>query len=843
MKLTSVLKKLLPALAVLTVLLPAAAAAPVEEARRVIARAAGDCPANIELKLIDKASTGCDRFSSEARDGRLTIEGSSAVALCRGFYDFISTHGYGVCTWSGSRFSLPERYPDAAKHEVVSPFERRLYMNVCTFGYTTPYWSWKEWEHEIDWMAFHGFDMPLAPIAGEAILARVWRQMGLMDAEINVLFTGPAHLPWMRMGNMSGLDGAPTEAWHRSQIALQHRIVERMEALGMSPVYQGFAGFVPPAMKRLHPEATLTETQWLGHKNWMLSPLSPLFSEIGTKFIRAWEQEFGKGTYYLIDSFNEMDVPFGAKGSPERTATLRHYGETIYRSLSAANADAVWVMQGWMFGYQRDIWDPESVRALLSGAPDGRMMILDLAIDFSNYVWRSEKSWKYLSGFFGKDWIYSTVPNFGGRSALIGNLEFYANSHLEALASPVRERLTGYGTSPEGIENNDIVYEIIAAAGWSDRKIDLKKFLQNYSAARYGSCPPAIDTFWAEMLQSSYDACSNNACFRWQLRPYPQHTPTMGINDHYFAAIESYLNCAGELSQSDLYRTDAVLYAAMYLAAKADILYEKANWADVYGRREEAAQYAARMERLLLDADRLLASHPLLRLDRWSGMAEAAGCTPAEKDLFVKESRRMVSTWGGRPLTDYAARVWSGVIRNYYLPRLRRYLQAKTDNTVFDFYETDDRWYASDKDTAVEPFADPLTAACGLVAGARSITPAGSMRPADAVAFWSPFELNSTSASLSFTVSREQFERAEALRIVPVRGREPVRVMSIQCTANRYDRAKEDVSAEISTEKGPLVIPLHKLEAPDPLSNEVSVNIRIDGPVAADNYAVVELEY
>lgn len=200
MNIRSVIKRLLPALAMLAAVLPAAASAPVDEARGVIARAAGGWPANVELKLVDKAPSGCDRFAVEARKGRLLIEGSSAVALCRGFYDYVTSHGYGVCTWSGSRFDLPERFPDTPRQEVTSPFERRLYMNVCTFGYTSPFWGWDEWEREIDWMALHGFDMPLAPIAGEAILARVWRRMGLTDEEIGVLFTGPAHLPWMRMG-------------------------------------------------------------------------------------------------------------------------------------------------------------------------------------------------------------------------------------------------------------------------------------------------------------------------------------------------------------------------------------------------------------------------------------------------------------------------------------------------------------------------------------------------------------------------------------------------------------------------------------------------------------------
>lgn len=87
----------------------------------------------------------------------------------------------------------------------------------------------------------------------------------------------------------------------------------------------------------------------------------------------------------------------------------------------------------------------------------------------------------------------------------------------------------------------------------------------------------------------------------------------MGINEHYYAAIESFLACAGKLGGSELYRTDAVQYAALYLASKADMLLEAANWADLYGDREAAYEYALRIERLLLDADRLLESHPLLR--------------------------------------------------------------------------------------------------------------------------------------------------------------------------------------------------------------------------------------
>ena len=64
---------------------------------------------------------------------------------------------------------------------MLSPFEKHLFFNVCTLGYTAPFWDWERWEKEIDWLALHGFDMPLNPIAFEAISARVYRQLGLSE--------------------------------------------------------------------------------------------------------------------------------------------------------------------------------------------------------------------------------------------------------------------------------------------------------------------------------------------------------------------------------------------------------------------------------------------------------------------------------------------------------------------------------------------------------------------------------------------------------------------------------------------------------------------------------------
>ena len=812
----------------------------VRSAREVLVRTIGSMPQNVVLRHVPGlASEACDGFEHQARKGVLYVSGSSPVAICRGFYDYLTANGYGTVTWSGSRIELPARFPDSPRRRVVSPFRHRLYYNVCTNGYTTPYWGWQEWEKEIDWMALHGFDMSIAPIAGEAVFARVWRELGLSDREINDYFTGPGHMPWMRMGNMSQLDGAPSQAWHEAQIALQHKIVDRMRELGMKPVFQGFAGFVPKAMKEHYPEINLTTTRWNGFNSYMLSPLDSLFTEIAKRYIETWEAEFGKGTYYLIDSFNELDIPFGEQGSRERFDLLQSYSKVIYNALRSANPDAVWVMQGWIFGHQRVIWDPQSIEALLSGVPDDRMLIIDLAVDFNRFVWQSKKTWEYVPGLFGKQWIYSTTPNFGGRNALTGVLESYANGHLEALRDPARGALVGYGTSPEGVEQNEVGYELIADAGWRDREIDLQEYLAQYSTARYGSCPEPMRAFWREMTQSAYGSFTNNARFNWQQRPVAGRVPTMGINGHYYRAIENFLACD---IHSELYRTDAIALAAFYLAAKADDLLDKINWAYVAGNTSEVPAFERQFLNLLAEADCLLESHPVFRLQRWVDLAGRAGQSPEERDRFTGELRRLVTVWGGPHLSDYSARVWSGLIRDYYLPRWEHYFIAKRTGGAFDF-RNHDEWYHSARGIShVTPYRDPLASARRLVENAGEISSVNDYRPAGAVAFISPFEHLYERTRLTFSVRNADYRRAAAVRFRCTRGTETATIGSILFRGHRENLSSYEVNRTIAA--GEVVeVPIRDKRVHDALPQEVTLQIEVRGHRALDNYMSVELVY
>ncbi|MEG2479471.1 MAG: alpha-N-acetylglucosaminidase TIM-barrel domain-containing protein, partial [Mucinivorans sp.] len=629
----------------LLLILTLASTAQTKQAKEVITRFAKG--AKVELYMIDK-QTGCDVFETSSDGNKITIKGSSGTALCRGFYDFVKNNGYGINSSSGNRCMVPNKLPNIGLRRVVAPVEHHFYLNVVTYGYSTPYWDWERWSQEIDYMALHGIDMPLALVANEAISARVWKKLGLTDEQIANYFVGPAHFPWMRMGNISGIDGPLPDSWHKGQVELQHKILSKMRGLGMKPICPAFAGFVPKEMAQLFPEAKIVETSWSGgsFKNWMVMPENELFSRIGTMFIKEWEKEFGTNTYYLADSFNEMEIPFPPIGSPERYTMLNNYGQILYNSIREANKDAVWVMQGWMFGYQRHIWEPRSLEALCAKVPDDKMLLLDEAVDYNKHFWHNGPNWDFHYGFYGKPWIYGSIPNMGGKNGMTGILDFYANGHLEALLSANRGRLVGIGMAPEGIENNEVIYELITDAAWSSDSIDVPHWLHNYSLNRYGACPQAIDSAWKYLLKSVYGTFTDHPRYNWQVRPGNMRQGSINSSTNFFKAIEFFASAANEKSLSYLYNVDLIEFTAAYIGGKMELKTMAIENDFLLGNLEEAAKSEAEFIDLSLQIDRLLESHPTQRMERWIDFARANGISHTEKDYYEKNARRIVTVWG-----------------------------------------------------------------------------------------------------------------------------------------------------------------------------------------------------
>ena len=117
----------------------------IQPAFDLIERQIGERAADIQLEEI-APENGKETFEVEAKNGILTLRGSSSVAICYAFHTYLRVACSAMKTWSWERMELPETWPDFVLKKQTTPYEYRYFLNVCTFGYTTPYWDWERWE-------------------------------------------------------------------------------------------------------------------------------------------------------------------------------------------------------------------------------------------------------------------------------------------------------------------------------------------------------------------------------------------------------------------------------------------------------------------------------------------------------------------------------------------------------------------------------------------------------------------------------------------------------------------------------------------------------------------------
>ncbi len=551
--------------------------------------------------------------------------------------------------------------PDFPKTRVVSPNKYRHCLSVVTFSYTMLWWDWERWEREIDWMALHGYNMPLALNAQEAIWQKVWKEYGFTDGDLNEFFSGPAFLPWFRMGNLYGHAGPLPQGWLDSQRELQKRILVRERELGMMPVVPAFAGFVPPAFARKYPEANVIKgSGWYGFEPTLrLDPQDPLFLEIGKKFTEEYRKEFGTDHFYLADTFMEMTPQFTSEKT--KFDELSVLGDTIYRSITASDPEGVWLMSGWAF--LDTFWGQEEVKALFSKVPKERSIILDLA-GFGGGHWSK----------YERQFIYCVLHNYGQLTTLFGHLPSYV-SFQRFYDDPNCKDMVGIGMTPEGSENNTVVFELLTDVMWDSKPIDLKKWIKEYAICRYGGYSPKMEKAWDMMVTLLY---SNHGF------PVPVYLrrPTLGSRSSFpdpkkmREAVELFLECSQEFGKNEMYKRDLVDVMKHYLGDSAYFSLQRAVVAWQKGDTVRFKKYREEYIKLLKDIEQLVGTRPEYRLSKWINDARSLGRNSRESDLYEENARLLLTVWGSTKLFDYSAREWSGLISDFYIPRFEQFFEV-----------------------------------------------------------------------------------------------------------------------------------------------------------------------
>ncbi|WP_316634016.1 alpha-N-acetylglucosaminidase [uncultured Flavobacterium sp.] len=671
-----------------------------KSALAVIERLIGNRASEFELSIIEnKENNKSDWFEIETINNQVKIKASNNTAICYAAYNFLRDIGAVLVSWEGNRVSLPKIWPKYSKKE-NTPFEYREYLNACTFGYTTPWWDWKRWEQEIDWMAMHGINLPTAMEGQEAAWQELWKEYGLTNAQLESHFAGPAFLPWQRMGNINSLEGPLPQEWFSKKEELQKKILDRMRALDMHPVVPAFSGYVPKAFAEKHPEAKITELKsWSGGgfaSTFLLDSKDPLFKKIGKRFIEIYTKMYGKSNFYLADSFNEITPPVSENNKYEE---LSNYGSAIYETINEAAPGAVWVMQGWLFGDNKEFWTKEATSAFLSKVPNDRLMIQDYAND-------RYKVWENQEAFYGKQWTYGYVHNYGGSNPVYGDLNFYKNELTSLLKNPNKGNIVGYGAMPEGLNNNSIVYEYIYDLAWSKGEQPINDWLNKYLDVRYGKkTSDSVFNAWQLLLESVYnikywetrwwnDRAGAYLLFKRPTATITEFKGNPGDKKKLKEALNILTKEAKKYDKKNFIQYDLIDVSRHYysLCIDEDLI----ECVKAYQQKDitKGDQLFKKIEKQALDIDNIMIGQPLNSLDNWVKSASEYASSPEVSKLYVKNAKTLITLWGGEGhLNDYASRSWRGMYKGFYWPRWKMFLEAlkksAVNNTPFD--ETKER--------------------------------------------------------------------------------------------------------------------------------------------------------
>ena len=421
------------------------------------------------------------------------IEASSGVAACKGFYHYLKYFCGCHVAWEGSQLRLPEEFPEV-DIQITAPSKIIYYQNVCTWSYTFSWWSWLEWRKHIDWMALSGITLSLAPFQ-EDIWTEVYQEYNLTKNEIDNHLSGPGFFAWQRMGNIRGWGGPLTDNFKRFSAELQMKMIQELRNLGIIVALPAFAGHLPVKFQQLFPNNTFTPAnRWNRFPDryaspLFLDPLDPLFGEIGSKFLNKVIKKYGTNHIYFCDPFNEIEPKSDAGDY------LANVSYGIYKTMKNVDSKAVWLLQGWMF-VKNKFWGDEAIEAFLTAVPQGRMLVLDLQSD-------QYPQYERTKSYYGKPFIWCMIHTFGGTLGMQGSAEIVYNRILDTRQNS-SYTMIGTGITPEGINQNYVVYELALEMGWNTDILTVDDWFEFYSVARYGRKSAKLKAVWLKLLKSVY---------------------------------------------------------------------------------------------------------------------------------------------------------------------------------------------------------------------------------------------------------------------------------------------------------------------------------------------------
>ena len=621
---------------------------------------------------------------------QIIIRGNTWVNIAVGVNWYLKYYAGVNITWNNMKAKLPAKMPKVKKKERhETDLKLRYDFNYCTFSYSMAFWDWNRWQKEIDWMALHGVNMPLAIVGEECVWRNMLLKLGYSEDEIGKFIAGPAFLAWWAMNNLEGWGGPLPLSWYKQQESLQKKILANMKEWGMHPVLPGYCGMMPHDAKQRLGLNVSEGGLWNGYQRPAnLSPTDPRFAEIANLYFKELTKLYGKADYYSMDPFHESN--------DDASMDYAKTGQVIMKAMKQVNPNATWVIQGWT----------ENPRPqMIEDMKQGDLLILDLFSE-CRPMFGIPSIWKRNNGYGKHNWVFCMLENFGANVGLHGRMDqllhnFYLATGKDKspdLAKANISHLKGIGFTMEGSENNPVMFELMSELPWRQEKVNKEQWVKDYCFARYGVHDKTIEEAWKILSESIYNC--------------PLGNNQQGPHEPIFCGRPSLTNFQVKSwsKMHNYYDPEDTRKAACLMASVADQYRGNNNFEydlvdicrqalDDQGRRQylkTIADYNAfarkdfnKDSQLFLDMillqDKLLGTRSEFRLGHWTEAARSLGTTPAEKDQYEWNARVQITTWGNRTcadkggLRDYAHKEWQGLLSDYYYKRWSIYLKALAD--------------------------------------------------------------------------------------------------------------------------------------------------------------------
>ncbi len=676
-------------------------------------------------------SSSQETFVIASENGKILIKGTTTSAITTAIGWYLNNYAKINIAWNSlNEKAEGDAYADLGKLPLPATEEKRTcdakyryFFNYCTFGYSMTSWTWKRWQQEIDWMALHGINMPLQIVG----LEEVWRKFLTLekdgkrkynynDQEAKAFVAGPAFTAWWGMnnlegwggtapgnlngGNWEGAGGVQDDAWYVRQTTLAKNIVERQRELGMQPVLPGFSGMVPTNFTtKTNVPTDANGGKWAGgfQRPRIIDPTYSGFADIAADYYACLNEVMGESQYYSMDPFHE--------GGSISSGKYAEAYKAIYDAMEMAKSGSKWVIQQWQ-------WD-NNQKLSINAVPAGRLVVLDLFSDGS-------PAFDRYNGYAPQDAVFCAIPNFGGRSGVMGRLNNLADNYFTYKAKYAS--IKGIGAAPEAIEQTPVTYDLIFQLPWMGKKPDVAEWIRKYATARYGADNTVVHEAWELLRQGvlnyGADAIQGPVEDVWAARPnldakpasswgktlnhaggtYTKARRQMLIDATYkLLSQHDMLNLAeGSIHESNYYY-DIVEFGGAVMADYAyDLLLGIRDAKNAGGVND--ATYKARRDAfldLIADVDCFKGTNLNFRLGKWTQEArdaalEVNGATTATPDWYeFNNARTILTTWSSpnTNLNDYSYRSWQGLMKDLYLPRWKHYFDNNCSNAEYGYFE------------------------------------------------------------------------------------------------------------------------------------------------------------